>query len=64
MDAWALDGIESNNDVYRGKGCMKKYWKSLREHAGKKIIFEKKIMNYILIKQTVPFPKDFRRPGY
>ena len=31
------------NDVYRGKDCMKKFCESMREHTMKKINFKKKI---------------------
>ena len=34
--------IESKRDVYRGKGCMKKFCESLREHAMKIINIKKK----------------------
>ena len=34
--------IEIKHDVYRGKGCMKKFCESLREHAMKIISFIKK----------------------
>ena len=34
--------IESKRDVYRGKGCMKKFCESLREHAMKIIKIKKK----------------------
>ena len=30
------------NDVYRGKDCMKKFCESMREHTMKKINFKKK----------------------
>ena len=36
--------IEKKNDVYRGKGCMKKFCESLREHEIKIINFEMKKM--------------------
>ena len=39
---WTFDGIEKKHDVYRGKGCLKKFCKSLREHAMKIKYFEKK----------------------
>ena len=32
---WTFDGIEKKHDVYRGKGYLKKFCKSLREHAMK-----------------------------
>ena len=39
---WAFDGIENDNDVYRGKDCMKKFFESLREPIIKVNNFEKK----------------------
>ena len=35
-------GIENKHDIYRGKDCMKKFCKSLREHAIKIVSFIKK----------------------
>ena len=34
--------IENKHDVYRGKGCMKKFCEFVREHAMKIINFKKK----------------------
>ena len=34
--------IENHHDVYRGRDCMKKFCKSLSEHAMKMINFKKK----------------------
>ena len=39
---WTFDGIEKKHDVYRGTGYLKKFCKSLREHAMKIKYFEKK----------------------
>ena len=41
---WIFNGIENKHYVYRGETCMKKFCESLREHAMKKINFEKKKM--------------------
>lgn len=30
---WVFDGIKTNYDVYRGRNCMKRFWKSLEEQA-------------------------------
>ena len=37
---WAFDGIENNHDVYRGKDCMNKFCKTLREYTMKIANFE------------------------
>ena len=42
--------IENQHDVYRGRDCMKKFCKSLSEHAMKMINFKKKKMK-LLTKQ-------------
>ena len=41
---WAFDNIENKHTFYCGKGCMKKFCESLREHAKNIIDFEKKKM--------------------
>ena len=38
----SFNDIENKHDAYRGKSCIKKMCKSLREHAMKIIIFKKK----------------------
>ena len=38
----SFESIGSKHDVYRGKDCMKKVCKSLREHAMKIISIKKK----------------------
>ena len=38
----SFKSIENKHDVSRGKDCMKKFCKSVREHASKIIIFYKK----------------------
>ena len=39
--------IENKHDVYRGKGCMKKFCQFLRKHAMKIINFKKKKMKLL-----------------
>ena len=39
---WAFDPIRKKHTLYCGKDCMKKFCKSLREHARNIIDFEKK----------------------
>ena len=41
---WVFDGMKSKHDVCNGKNCMKKFCKSLKEHAMKIIKFEKQKM--------------------
>ena len=41
---WAFDHIENKHTIYCGKGCMKKFCTSLREHATNVINFKKKKM--------------------
>ena len=43
--------IENKQYVYRGKDCMKKFWKSLKEHAMKIINFKKKIIKLLTKEQ-------------
>ena len=43
--------IENKHDVYRGKDCMKKFCKCLREHAMKIINFKKKKMKLLTKEQ-------------
>ena len=38
----ALDGIENNYDVYKGRDCMKKFCECLKKQARKIINFKKK----------------------
>ena len=42
---------ENKHDVYRGKDCMKKLCKSLREHPVKTIDFKKKAMKLLTNEQ-------------
>ena len=39
---FSFRSIEKKHDVYRGKDCRKKFWKSLREHTLNIINFKKK----------------------
>ena len=39
--------IENKHDIYRGKYCMKKFCKSLREHGMEIINFKKKKMKLL-----------------
>ena len=41
---WAFNGTKTRHDAYRGKGCIKKFCKSLEEHAMQIINFEKQKM--------------------
>ena len=43
--------IENNHDVYRSKDCMKKFCKSLREHAMKIINLKNKKMKLLTMEQ-------------
>ena len=47
----SFKSIENKHDVYTGKSCMKKFCKSLREHAMDIIIFKKK-KNEVINKRT------------
>ena len=40
---WAFYGIKNKHDICRGKGRMKKFCKSIEEHAMEIVNFEKKI---------------------
>ena len=42
MNKWKFDSIQNDCVVYRGKGFMKKFCESLRDHAMNIINFEKK----------------------
>ena len=44
LTIWVFDQIEDKHTLYRGKDCMKKFYKSLREHAKSITDFEKKKM--------------------
>ena len=43
----SFKNIENKYDLYRGKGCMKKFYESLRKHAIKIISFKKKKMKLL-----------------
>ena len=43
---FSFRSIENNNDMYRGKDCMRKFYEFLREHAIKIIDFKKKKWRY------------------
>ena len=43
----SFKNIQNRHDVYRGKDCIKKFWKSLREHALEIINFKKKKMKLL-----------------
>ena len=46
----SFDQTKNKLDYYRGKYCMKKFYKDLREHATKIISYEKKKMISLTIK--------------
>ena len=48
---FSFRSIENKLDVYRGKGCMKKFCESLREHEMKIIDFKKKKMKLLTKEQ-------------
>ena len=41
---WGFDHIKSKHTLYHGTDCVKKFCKSLREHAQRIVGFEKKKM--------------------
>ena len=43
----SFKNIKNKYDVYKGKGCMKMFCESLREHAMNTINFKKKKMSKI-----------------
>ena len=43
----SFKNIQNRHDVYRGKDCIKKFCKSLREHALEIINFKKKKMKLL-----------------
>ena len=57
--------VENKHDVYKGKDCMKKFCKSIRENAMNIISFKKKkwsywymnSRNHITIQQSAAFVK-------
>ena len=42
LTMWVFDHIENKDTSYRGKNCVKRSCKSLREHAKNIIDFEKR----------------------
>ena len=54
---WAFDGIENKHDVYQSDNCMKRFCKSLKEHAVK-------ISNFVK-KKTIPLTnKESKTDGF
>ena len=51
---YSFDKTKNKPDYYRGKDCMKKFCKDLREHATKMINYEKKKMIPLTIKEKIP----------
>ena len=51
----SFKGKEDNHDVYKGKDFMKKFCKSLRQHAMEVISFKKKKMELLTKKQQQSF---------
>ena len=49
----SFDKTKNKLDYYRGKGCMKKFCKDLREHTTKIINYEKKNMIPLTIKEKI-----------
>ena len=47
----SIKSIERKHDVYRDKGCIKKFCESLREHAMKTINFKNKKMKLLTKEQ-------------
>ena len=56
---WGFDHIKSEHTFYRGKGCMKRFCQSLREHSQRKIGFEKKKV-LPLINKKLKSHEDFQ----
>ena len=51
----SFDKTKNKLDYYRGKDCMKKFCKDLREHATKIIYYEKKKMIPLTIKEKIHY---------
>ena len=47
----SFKSIDNEDDIERGKGCLKTFCKSLREHAMKKINFINKAMKLLTNEQ-------------
>ena len=56
---WGFDHIKNKHTFYRGKGCMKRFCQSLREHSQRKSGFEKKKM-LPLINKELKSHEDFQ----
>ena len=54
----SFDKTKNKLDYYRGKDCMKKFYKDLREHATKIINYEKKKMIPLTIKEEKYYNKQ------
>ena len=54
----SFDKTKNKLDYYRGKDCMKKFFKVLREHATKIINYEKKKMIPLTIKEEIKYNKQ------
>ena len=54
----SFDKTKNKLDYYRGKDCMKKFCKDLREHATKIINYEKKKMVPLTIKEEIDHNKQ------
>ena len=52
---FSFDKTKNKLDYYRGKDCMKKFSKDLREHATKIISYEKKKMILLTIKEQIHY---------
>ena len=54
----SFDKTKNKLDCYRGKDCMKKFCKDLREHATKIINYEKKKMIPLTTKEEIDYYKQ------
>ena len=54
----SFDKTKNRLDYYRGKDCMKKFCKDLREHATKILNYEKKKMIPLIIKEEIDYNKQ------
>ena len=54
----SLNKAEDEFDYYRGKDCMKKFYKELREHATKIINYEEKEMIPLTKKEEKKYNKQ------
>ena len=54
----SFDKTKNKLDYYRGKDCMKKFCKDLKEHATKIINYEKKKMIPLTIKEEIDYNKQ------